>query len=184
MGGRLGAWRYVAGIAACLTLGFFAFVRGTRVPLLGLVDLGFHELGHLLSYALPEVVTAAMGSITQMAVPVALALYFLLARRDLLGGGMCFTWAASSAQDVSVYVADAPYQRLELIGGEHDWALVLGPDHLDLLGSAHTIATVVKGLGFLLLLVGLACCAAGLRRAVRPKPSKPVPARRAADMWR
>lgn len=184
MGGRLGAWRYVAGIAACLTLGLFAFVRGTRVPLLGLVDLGFHELGHLLSYAMPEVVTAAMGSITQVAVPVGLALYFLLVRRDLLGGGTCFAWAASSAQDVSRYVADAPYERLELIGGEHDLALVLGPDHLDMLGSAQTIATVVKGLGFLLLLVGLACCAAGLWRAARPKPSKPVPALRAAEMWR
>ena len=30
-----------------------ALVRDVRVPMLGLVDLGFHELGHLLTYPLP-----------------------------------------------------------------------------------------------------------------------------------
>lgn len=88
-------------------LGVFSFVRGARVPLLGLVDLGFHELGHLLTYPLPDVVTAAMGSVTQALVPLGLATYFLLIRRDLVGGSVCLGWAATSAQDVSVYIADA-----------------------------------------------------------------------------
>ncbi len=69
----------------CLVFGFYAFVRGTRVPLLRLADLGFHELGHLLTYTLPDVITAAMGSITRVLVPVGLAVYFLMVRRDLLG---------------------------------------------------------------------------------------------------
>ena len=59
-------YRSLAGITACLTLGYFAFVKGTRVPLLGGVDLGFHELGHLLTYVFPDVITASMGSITQI----------------------------------------------------------------------------------------------------------------------
>ena len=109
-------WRYVAGAGVCFLLGFFAFVRDTRVPLLGLVDLGFHELGHLVTYVLPDVVTAAMGSVTQVLVPAGLAAYFLFVRRDLLGGGLCLAWAATSAQDASVYIADAPFQRLRLIG--------------------------------------------------------------------
>ncbi len=29
--------------------------------------------------------------------------------------------------DVSIYIADAPFQRLPLIGGSHDWAYLLGP---------------------------------------------------------
>src|SRR4249920_896638 len=67
--------RWMAALLACGALGWWAFVRGTSVPLLSLVDLGFHELGHLLTYWLPDVVTAMMGSINQVLVPVALAAY-------------------------------------------------------------------------------------------------------------
>jgi len=181
---RSSRWRHSAGIGACLLLGWFAFVRETRVPLLGPVDLGFHELGHLVTYPLPDVVTAAMGSITQVLVPVGLALYFLLLRADLVGAGVCFAWAATSAQDASVYIADAPFERLPLIGGEHDWAFVLGPQHLNALGSAHTIAAAVKGIGFVLLIAGLACCADGLLRRPHTVPPVPLPRPTASDMWR
>lgn len=150
----------IAGVAACLALGYFAFVKGTRVPLLGGVDLGFHELGHLVTYVFPDVITAAMGSITQVAVPVGLAVYFLWARKDPVAGGICLAWASTSAQDASVYIADAPYQMLQLIGGEHDWAFVLGPEHLNMLDKAHAIAASVKGFGFLMLLTGITICAA------------------------
>lgn len=163
----------MAGLGACLTLGFFAFVRGTRVPMLGLVDLGFHEFGHMVTYWLPDVITASMGSITQVMVPVGLAVYFLWFRKDALGGGMCLAWAATSAQNASAYIADAPYQTLHLIGGIHDWAFVLGPEHLNMLGSAHTIAAAVKGSGFLLLFAGIAICVRGLLRPA-PEPSEPL----------
>jgi hypothetical protein len=183
---RANLLRSAMGIGACLLFGWFAFVRGTRVPILGGVDLGFHELGHLLTYPLPDIVTATMGSVVQIAVPVGLAVYFLLARRDLLGAGACFAWAATSAVDVSVYIADAPYERLPLIGGYHDWAFILGPEHLDVLTAAHTLATVVKGLGFVLLLTGFACCVSDLApsvRALRAQPPAPSPTD-AYKMWR
>jgi hypothetical protein len=98
----------LGGVAVCLLFGWIAFGRGTRVPLLSLVDLGFHELGHLLTYPFPDVITAMMGSVTQVAVPVGLAAYFLVLRRDQLAAGLCLVWAATSAQDASVYIADAP----------------------------------------------------------------------------
>jgi hypothetical protein len=151
-------WRYGVGALVCLVLGWFAFVRGVRVPFLGLVDLGFHELGHLLTHWAPHVVTAMMGSIFQVAVPLGIAGYFLWRARDVAAGAMCLAWAGSSAQDVSVYVADAPYQRLQLIGGEHDWAFVLG--HYHALNHAAAIAAVVKGFGAVLLVTGLALCCA------------------------
>lgn len=152
--------RTLAGIVACLLLGYFAFVKGTRVPLLGGVDLGFHELGHLLTYVFPDVIAAAMGSITQVAVPLGLGLYFMWARKDWVAGGLCLAWASTSAQDASVYIADAPFERLQLIGGDHDWAFVLGPEHLNVLDSAHIVAATVKGFGFAMLLAGIAICAA------------------------
>jgi len=165
----------VVGLAACLTFGWFAFVRGTRVPLLGLVDLGFHEFGHMVTYWLPDIVTAFMGSITQIAVPLAVALYFFAVRKDSLGAGVCLAWAGTSAQNVSVYVADAPYERLELIGGLHDWAFILGPGHLNMLSSASTIAMAVKVFGFALLLAGIGCCVAGLVSGRRSRTTESNP---------
>jgi hypothetical protein len=124
--------------------------------------------------------------VTQVLVPVGLALYFLLAGRDLVGAGVCLAWGASSSVDVSYYIADAPYERLPLIGGQHDWAFILGPEHLDALGGAHTIAAAVKGLGLALFIAGIACCAAGLApglRWLKPRPSAPPPVK-VLDMWR
>jgi hypothetical protein len=152
-------WKWVAAALACVVLGWFPLIRDTRVPLLGLVDLGFHELGHLLTYPLPDVWTAAMGSITQIAVPLGIAIYFLWRRGDLASGAVCLAWAGTSAVDAAVYVADAPFQRLELIGGEHDWAFVLG--RLGLLDAAGSIASVVRFCGVLLVIAGLGCCGYG-----------------------
>jgi hypothetical protein len=47
-----------------------------------------------------------------------------------------------------VYIADAPVQNLQLLGGEHDWGTILGPQHFDVVTQADTIASVVKGVGF------------------------------------
>jgi hypothetical protein len=74
---------------------------------------------------------------------------------------VCLAWAATSAQNAGVYIADAPFQRLQLIGGEHDWAFVLGPEHLNMLDKAHLIAAVVHGAGVAMLLAGVALCASG-----------------------
>ncbi|MGH2683623.1 MAG: hypothetical protein ACRDIX_10360 [Actinomycetota bacterium] len=79
-------WAFGAGIAACLAIGWVALIRGRPVPVLSLVNLGFHELGHLVTYPFPDLVTAVMGSVTQVIVPVRLAGYFAWARRDVLGG--------------------------------------------------------------------------------------------------
>jgi hypothetical protein len=144
-----------AGMAGCVVLGWFAFVRGARVPLLGLVDLGFHELGHLLTYPFPDVMTAMMGSVTQVAVPLGVALYFLFLRKDRLAGGLCLAWAATSPQDASVYIADAPTQSLPLLGeGIHGWAFVLGRWHA--IDRPAPIGTGVKAFGLAMLFAGFA----------------------------
>jgi hypothetical protein len=150
-------WKYLLGIGLCLLLGWIAFVHKAQVPLLSLVDLGFHELGHLVTRPLPEVVMFMAGSAAQIAVPTGLAVYFLI-RRDRLAGAMCLAWAATCARDVSVYIADAPFQRLELIGGEHDWAFILG-EHWHAVDKAGGIAAAVRGLGMVLLFAGFCICA-------------------------
>lgn len=146
-------------------------MRGSRVPLLGLVDLGFHELGHLVCYPLPvgDLVTAAAGSFTQVAVPVGLAVYFLWRRHDRAGGSVCLAWAATSAMDASRYIADAPYERLELLGGDHDWAFFFSVEGIDAMDKAAGVAGGVVGLAWLLYLAAFAVVARPLwAEAVRP----------------
>jgi hypothetical protein len=163
-----------AALPVAALLAWYAFVQQERVPLLGWADLGFHELGHLLTYPFPPLVTASMGSITQVMVPVGLAAYFLAWRRDLVAAGLMLAWAGTSAQDASVYVADAPYERLPLIGGEHDWAYVLGPEQFDVLEHAGTIARAAFASGVLLWLAGLALLLTALYRVVDHRRERPI----------
>ena len=60
-------WRDLAGAAACVVLGVLGFTGDGRVPVLVWINLAIHEFGHVATYAFPEVVTAMMGSITQVA---------------------------------------------------------------------------------------------------------------------
>src|SRR3954451_5253270 len=87
------AW--IAVLVWCGVAAWFGFVQTERVPLLGYVDLGFHELGHLIMYILPinQVLTAAMGSIMQCAVPLGLAVYFSVWRKDRVASCACAAWA-------------------------------------------------------------------------------------------
>lgn len=179
------AW--IAVLVWCAVAGYFAFVRSHRVPLVSLADLGFHELGHLIMYVFPinQILTAAMGSIMQCAVPLGLAGYFGWYRRDSLAMVACLAWGATNFQDASVYIADAPYQRLELIGGEHDWAFVLGSEGLDRLHQAAQIASTVRGIGLLILIVAIGLGVSGLWRALSTPAPTPVAARATMpdDLW-
>lgn len=157
----------IAGALFCTAIAYFPF-SGGEVPLLDGVDLGFHELGHMLTMGFGRFVHTLAGSVLQVAVPLALSAYFFLERRDLVGGGVCAAWAGTSACDVAVYVADAPLQNLPLIGGYHDWAYLLGPAQLDALAAAGTIATVIRFCGALCIVAGiLACVKVAVERQAR-----------------
>lgn len=151
--------RALAGTGFCALIGWISFGRGNDVPLLDQFDLGIHELGHMLALAFPTMVMFIMGSVAQVAVPVGLAAYFLLARREPVSAGVLLAWAGTSARDVSVYIADAPYQALPLLGnGEHDWAYLLGSRGWDAIESAGSIAGNVKLGGGLAVFTGLTMC--------------------------
>ena len=144
-------------IAVALAIFALTMVKDVRVPVLSLVDLGFHELGHLVTYVFPDVVTAMAGSFFQVAVPFGLAVYFLLVQRDLAASGFLLGWAGTSAYDAARYIADAPYERLELLGGDHDWAFVL--TELNQIQNAATYAALVRVLAWAMLATGIALVA-------------------------
>lgn len=171
-------WRNLAAAAACAALGLLAFGRDARVPLLGWIDLCIHEAGHVAAALAPPLVTAMAGSAAQVAVPLALAAAFWVARREPLSAMLCLAWAGTSAHDAAAYIADAPYERLELIGGTHDWAYALGPEGFDALDGAGAVAGAVRGAGFLMVVVATAwCLLSALRGAPAPPPSREAPSR-------
>jgi len=156
--------RWLVGLVAIGAMWVVAFGHDERIPILTYVNLGIHEAGHMFTYSASDVFTALMGSIAQVAVPLLLALYFFVRRGDWVAAGVCLAWAATSAIEVSIYVADAPTQKLDLIGDSHDWALILGPNGYEALDEsaslAHTIrdgASVAAVFGFIM------CLAAPLR---------------------
>lgn len=126
-------WRIYADVLAMLVsaaAGVWVVMGGTSAGLLASVDLGFHELGHLLFAWAPGIGTAIAGSAVQVAVPLGLALYFAQ-RREAYASSLMLAWAATSVANVSAYIADAPVQVLPLLGnGTHDWAFILA-GHID-----------------------------------------------------
>jgi len=163
MGTDLSAPRWASSLLTAtlaLVLGWYAFVEERRVPLLGMADLGVHELGHLLFMLGPDLLAAVMGNGLQTLLPLLVGAAFAIGRRDWPATGFCLAWAGTTLQDASVYIADAPYQALPLLfaGTTHDWAYILGPQQLDALGSAAVIASRVHDLGFVVLVAGFGTC--------------------------
>jgi len=151
--------RWLVGLGLIGAMWVLAFGRDDYVPGLKWVNFGFHEFGHMLTYASSDVTNALAGSIAQVAIPFAIAVWLFLRRADWVAAGVCLMWAATSALEVSLYVADAPLEKLDLIEETHDWALILGPQGYDVMEKApsladtiHNGAVAAAGIGFLLCL--------------------------------
>jgi hypothetical protein len=156
--------RWLAGVAAVVVMWWIGFESDGRIPIVTYVNLGIHEFGHFVTYVFSDLVTALMGSIAQVAVPGALAGYFLFVRGDWVAAGICLAWGATSALEVAVYVEDAPKRELELIGGTHDWAFILGPDGYDAIERARPLAETIRQGAAAALFSGLALCVASAFR--------------------
>lgn len=127
-------------------------------------DLGFHELGHMLTmFWAPEPVVAFAGSFVQVAVPLGLALYFHFVRTQPFATSLMLAWAGSSASNVAIYIADATRRVLPLLGGQegHDWAYLLGPGALNALDAADAIAAGVQVLAAMLFASAVGVVAIG-----------------------
>ncbi len=157
-------WKDATAAIVGVVLLWIAFVNGDRVPLLGSFDLGIHELGHLITRPFGHVISFVMGSGLQVMVPFGLAAYFWFWRHDRIATGFLMVWGATSMQDASVYIADAPYQALPLIGGTHDWWYLLS--HFGKLSWANEIARGVWLVGLGVGLVGIAFVTTPMARSI------------------
>lgn len=124
--------------------GVFGFLHG--------VDLIFHEAGHVLFAPLGEFIGFLGGSLNQILIPAGITAYFVYTCQ-YFASAIALFWTAQSFMDVSVYIKDAQAQSLPLIGGEHDWAYLLGP--LNLLEQDQAIGNFVYLIGFILYLLAM-----------------------------
>lgn len=89
---------------------------------LDLVNLAFHEAGHLFLTPFGETTQFLGGTLGQLAVPWALVIYFLGWRRQPFAAAACAWWTGESLVNVAAYMADARDLALPLVGGgHHDW---------------------------------------------------------------
>ncbi len=184
--GRQGeAW--LAGLLLAL-LGFWTARLASGFQdgcLLDLVNLAFHEAGHLFLAPFGSTLHYLGGTLGQLAVPLALAIYFLVTRPSRpLGAACCAWWVGENLINVSVYMADARDLALPLVGGgDHDWNELFY--RFGLLGedSVRTVSAATHRLGCLVMLAGaawIACFALPGRTgaALRETLSRRAPALR------
>lgn len=145
------------------------------------LTLGFHEMGHaFFSWFGHRILTAAGGTIFQLAVPLAAALYLLLAQRDPFGGTVGTFWLGTALVDAGRYAADARAQALPLVSpfgpvdpGSHDWTVLLMK--FGVLSRDQAIGGALHDLGMVTMVASLGAGAWILRLMATTKPRAEMP---------
>lgn len=127
-------------------------------PLLKGLDIGVHELGHILFIPLGQFLSTAGGTICQCALPLVAAAMFVR-QRDLFAIAFAVAWLGANFHDVAVYAADARSMELPLVspfaGDEitHDWNWML--ERTGLLEWDRTIGIFFHAAGHLVMASGI-----------------------------
>jgi hypothetical protein len=161
---KLALLAYLGYLLIFLATGYDPVSPAFRPPfLLWLVDimnLYIHEAGHLFLRPFGRVVSMLGGSLMQVLVP--LAFLIVTWRQSPWQIGYAGFWLGENMVSVSVYIQDAPFRKLRLIGRGliHDWWWLLGGDE-----------SVSAPLSETVFLLGLAICvlalAGGLYYAIK-----------------
>ena len=122
-----------------------------------LINLPFHEAGHILFIPFGRFMTILGGTLGQILMPMICLGTFLMKTRDPFGASVALWWMAESLMDIAPYINDARAMDLMLLGGVtgketdgHDWNNILTV--LDLLEWDHRLAHLTYTLGILLML--------------------------------
>jgi hypothetical protein len=128
-----------------------------------LVNLPFHEFGHILFRPFGDWVTSLGGTLGQLLMPAICCGVLLLQTRDPFGASAALWWLGQSFIDIAPYINDARAGELPLLGGNfghsapygfHDWEFILG--ETGLLAWDHALARTSHAIGSLVILTALA----------------------------
>jgi hypothetical protein len=125
-----------------------------------LVNLPFHEAGHVIFRPLGRFMTSLGGSLGQVLMPLACLAVFLIKARDTFGASFSLWWVGENFMDLAPYINDARSLTLPLLGGNtgrsspygfHDWEFILKESGL--LRYDHALANFSYKLGAVLMIV-------------------------------
>lgn len=129
---------------------------------LHLVNLPFHEAGHVIFRPFGAFITSLGGTLGQLLMPLICAVTLLLKTRDPFGASVALWWLGESFLDIAPYMNDARAGQLPLLGGNfghsspygfHDWEYLL--TETGLLQYDHSLAKAVFVLGCIVMLLAM-----------------------------
>lgn len=123
-----------------------------------LINLPFHEAGHVIFGFFGDFIRALGGTLGQLLIPAICLGTFLLKTRDPFAASVALWWLGESVMDVGPYMADARAGQLLLLGGVtardvpgyHDWENIFIA--LDWMAYDRTLAAITFNVGRLLIL--------------------------------
>jgi hypothetical protein len=127
-----------------------------------LVNLPFHEAGHIIFRPLGGFMTSLGGSLNQLLIPLLCLIVFLLKTRDTFAAAFALWWFGENFMDLAPYIDDSRSLTLPLLGGNtgrtspygfHDWEFILkesGLAHYD-----HALAQIAYRSGTVLMIFAL-----------------------------
>jgi hypothetical protein len=127
-----------------------------------LINLPFHEAGHIIFRPLGTFVTSLGGSLSQLLMPILCLAVFLLKTRDTFASSFALWWFGENFVDLAPYINDARSLTLPLVGGNtgrtspygfHDWEFIL--NELGMTKYDHILAQMADKLGSFLMICAL-----------------------------
>jgi hypothetical protein len=124
-----------------------------------LVDLPFHEFGHIIFRPFGRFMTSLGGSLAQVLMPLICLAVFLIKYRNTFAASFCLWWVGENFMDLAPYIDDARRLTLPLVGGNtgrtspygfHDWEFILKESGL--IRYDHTLAKFSFAIGCILML--------------------------------
>ena len=124
-----------------------------------LINLPFHEFGHILFRPFGRLMTSLGGSIAQVLMPVICLVVFLIKTRDTFAASFTLWWTGQNFMDLAPYINDARSLTLPLLGGNtgrtspygfHDWEFIL--QETKLLRYDRVLANLADTFGTLLMI--------------------------------
>jgi len=149
----------------------YFIVNGISWEVLGgsfmhIVNLMFHEFGHLFFSPFGRFMHILGGSLFQVLWPWTFLLAFLFKYRDTFAASLMLWWSGQNFVDLSPYIADAYYRALPLVGGggedSHDWGNLL--TMTGLLESHMGIARLSFFIGSIMMIAAMVWAALTLRQ--------------------
>jgi hypothetical protein len=161
---------YFAGRVIVLALLLFYFLKYlctslemaySVMPFMHLINLPFHEAGHIIFSPFGRFIMFLGGTLGQVLIPFTCTVALLLTSGQNFGAAASLWWCGQNFLDVAPYINDARALNLILLGGVtgketdgHDWENILRT--LGWLKHDHLLAKLAYATGLALMILALA----------------------------